>query len=223
MICVTKAALFDLDGTLVDMFEGYFQAFKEALKSNNLPEMSREDLGKYYGQIDTEIFRQFLNLPKVNDVVLGVAKQKQKILVDDGAKYITALPGASELIDTLAQHKVPMAIASSARASAIALAMKSIGIAGKINVIVSADDVTLGKPHPEIFLKAAEKLGIPPKNCIVFEDSIHGVLAAKAAGMKCIAVTTGKTPREELEKLKPYMVVDSLKEILPKMDEVLKK
>lgn len=217
-----KAALFDLDGTLVDMFEGYYQAFKEALKANNLPEMSREDLGKYYGQIDTEIFRRFLNKPAVDDVILRVAKQKQKILVDDGAKYITALPGALELIDGLAERKVPMAIASSARASAIALAMKSIGITGKINVIVSADDVTLGKPHPEIFLKAAEKLGVPPKNCIVFEDSIHGVLAAKAAGMKCVAVTTGKTPREELEKLKPYMVVDSLKEILPKIDVVLK-
>lgn len=213
-----KAVIFDLDGTLAESFEGYFHAFNKALKASNLSQMSREDLAKYYGQVDTEILRRFLDKPDVDEAVENATKIKRDVFAKEGGKYITPLPGAVEIVNALFKRKIPMAIASSGRSAAVRMALGRLGIGGKIKEIVSADDVKNGKPHPELFLKAAEKLNTPPENCIVFEDSIHGVLAARAAGMKCIAVATGSAPRGELEKLRPYLVINSMKEILPKLD-----
>lgn len=217
-----KAVIFDLDGTLIDAFDGHAESYDLALKDLGHKPLGPGEFARYYGQTGLEISRQLLKKPFVDGEVEKLTARKHKLYENMGGGHIRALPGAIELIGALMNRKIPMAIASSAVRGAIDIAIKKLGIADKIKFVVSADDITHSKPHPEIFLLAAKKLNVPPENCVVFEDSIHGVLAAKAAGIRCVAVATGPTPRSELEKLKPYRVINSMKELLPKIDEFLK-
>ncbi len=217
-----RAAIFDLDGTLVDAFDAHLKAFNKALEHFHLPEMSRKFLQKYNGQTGVEIIRQFLKKPYLDNTVEEVAVLKREIFASAEGSGIVALPGAAELIDELYKRKMPMAVASSARRNEIDAALEKISVKDKIKEIVSAGDIKNSKPHPEIFLKAAEKLKVAPKDCVVFEDSPWGVMAAKRAGMKCIAVATGTTSKRDLKKLAPDMVICTMKEILPpKLDGIL--
>ena len=217
-----KAVIFDLDGTLIDAFDGHAESYNLALVELGHRPLSHKDFAKYYGQTGIEISRQLLKKPSIDDDVEKLTALKHKFYEKMGGGHIRALPGATDLIDALIKREVPMAIASSAAKGAIVVALKQIGAGDKIKAIVSANDIENSKPHPEIFLKAAKILKTAPIDCVVFEDSPWGVMAAKAAGMKCIAVTTGTTSKSDLKKLEPDMVLDSLEEILPpKLDSVL--
>lgn len=217
-----RAIIFDLDGTLIDAFCGHVESYNLALKSMGLSPVKPKVFNKYYGQTGIEISRQLLNKPFIDKDVEKLTALKHKFYDEMGDGHIKALPGAVELVNALFERKIPMAVASSSTRSAINAALRQVGIRDKVNDIVSANDIENSKPHPEIFLKAAKKLNVPPANCVVFEDSPWGVMAAKAAGMKCIAVTTGTTSKKDLKKLAPDMIIDSLEAILPpKLDSVL--
>lgn len=207
-----RAVIFDLDGTLVDSFYGYVQSFNNALKAMGFPQYRASSLKKYYGQKIDEIMRQLMKKPYVDKEVLEGVRLMHSFYESLNGSHIRALPGVVEIFRELHERKIPAAVASSASRIAIDEALRKIGISGEVNVIMSGDDIKNSKPHPEIFLKAAEKLKIPPKDCLVFEDSPHGVLAAKAAGMKCIAVATGTTSKKDLKKLSPYKVIGTMDE-----------
>lgn len=99
-----------------------------------------------------------------------------------------AMPGVRALTTLLHAHKIPMAIASSSTLDIIETVVESLGLKKYIRHLHSGENEILGKPHPDVFLSAAKKLKVKPENCLVFEDSLHGVKAAKAAGTRCIAV-----------------------------------
>lgn len=218
-----RAVIFDLDGTLIDAFGAHLRAFNEAAKQFSLPNMPRGFLEKYNGQTGLEIIRQFLKKPYVDKTVRDMAALKRDIFASMNGSGIIPLPGAVELINELSKRGIPLAIASSAREKEIEAALNELGVRSKITAIASADGIKNSKPHPEIFLKAAELLKTPPKECLVFEDSPWGVMAAIAAGMKCIAVATGTTSKADLKKLGPDMVIKNMAVILPpKLDAILK-
>lgn len=216
------AAIFDLDGTLVDSFEGYLLAYNRAFAAKGLKLMTPQDLGKYYGQVDTEIMRKYLKKQKIDTNIEELAALKRKFYAETNGAYIKPLPGAVELINALHKRKILLAVASSSRRKTIDMALKKIGATDKISGIISGDDITHSKPDPEIFQKAAKLIGIAPKNCIVFEDSVHGIEAAKRAEMKCAAVTTGTASKNELEKLHPDFIFDNLEQALPpELDKII--
>jgi beta-phosphoglucomutase len=94
------------------------------------------------------------------------------------------------------------------------LLLEATGTAGYFSAIVSGDDVTQGKPHPEVFLKGAEQLGVPPERCVVFEDAVAGVAAARAGGMRCVAVTfVGHHPADKLLAAGAEVIVPSLERV----------
>ena len=99
-----------------------------------------------------------------------------------------AQPGVQQVVSHVEAHGVPMAIASSSPQRIIDAAMEQLDISHKLHVIYSAQYDTYGIPHPAVYLSTAEKLGIAPEYCLAFEDSVNGVLSAKSAKMKCIAV-----------------------------------
>ena len=105
------------------------------------------------------------------------------------SRNIIPLPGAVELIKSLNEHGIKSAIGSSAVPENIDVILEGLGIKDCFQAIAYGTEVAEGKPSPEIFLLAAEKLGVKPANCVVIEDAIAGVAAAKRAGMKCVAVT----------------------------------
>jgi beta-phosphoglucomutase len=124
------------------------------------------------------------------------------------------MDGAVELLDALKAAGFLLAIGSSGPPENVEVAMRCLGKTHLFDAIVTGRDVTHGKPHPEVFLKAAEKLGIEPRCCAVIEDSLAGLEAAARAGMAPVGLT-GTFPRGPLAE-KAALVVESLKELTPK-------
>ena len=126
---------------------------------------------------------------------------------------VSALPGVRTWLERLRDAGVPCAIGSSTHRANIDLTLTQIGLAPFFQGIVSAEDVTLGKPNPEVFLKASTKISRQPNRCVVFEDALAGLEAARNGGMRCVGVTT----TNPADGLRPYadLVVDRLDELEP--------
>lgn len=217
-----RAVIFDLDGTLIDALDGHVMTLNRAFAAKGYPEQKPKEIYKYYGQTAEEIIRELLKKPRINAEVEEIARLKREVYKETNGTYVRLLPGTRELIRALHSKKVPMAVASSANRRGIDEVLDKTGIAKYFSAIVSANDIKNSKPNPEIFLKAAKALNAAPKDCIVFEDSPWGVMAAKAAGMKCIAVATGTTTKADLKKLEPNRVIGSMDEIsVSKIDTLL--
>ena len=120
-------------------------------------------------------------------------------------------PGARELLEAL-HGKVKMALASMNNRSVIIHLLKAKDLEKYFDVVLTAESISHSKPNPEIFLKAASELKAIPEKCVVVEDSIFGVKAAKSANMGCVAVATGVYSEMELEKEKPDLIVKTLKD-----------
>ena len=127
-------------------------------------------------------------------------------------KGIPLIPGTETLIRDLHEQSVPMCIGTSTERKNIDLAIQQNHLSGLFAGAICSEDVSKGKPDPEVFLKAADLIGIPPKYCIVFEDSTHGIEAASQAEMISVGITTTK-PERELLKSGANLVVESLDEI----------
>jgi HAD superfamily hydrolase (TIGR01509 family) len=171
------------------------------------PELFRQT----FGQRNDAILRRFI--PDTTDEQIAAWSERKEALYRQlAAGKLTPLKGAKELVRALKGAGFRLAIASSTPRQNIAFALEQIGMADVFDALVGAEDVTKGKPDPEVFLTAAKRLGVPPERCIVFEDAIAGVIAAKRGGMKCVAVTT-TNPRDALVEAGADLVVDSLSEL----------
>jgi HAD superfamily hydrolase (TIGR01509 family) len=108
------------------------------------------------------------------------------------------MPGAAELIDRLERGRVPKAIATSSAREYVDTVFGPHGLTERFAFVLTCDDVTHGKPHPEVYALAAARLGLTPAEVVVLEDSVNGLRAAKAAGARCVVVPHAHTPRHEL-------------------------
>ena len=184
-----KAVLWDLDGTLVDSEEFHWRSWRDTMRVEGV-ELTYEQFLASFGQRNDRILPAWLGA----DVDPG---RVQRIGDDKEAGYrrlaekhgLTPLPGAREWLSTLRASGWKQAIASSAPRMNVEMMLRVAGIEGCFDAIVSADDVTIGKPDPQVFLKAAEKVGVSPARCIVVEDAAAGIEGARRAGMRSIGVT----------------------------------
>jgi len=215
-----KAFIFDLDGTMIDAFPAYEKAFKHTIESTGRT-YKKGSLAIYYGQMDIEILRQLLKKDKIDKETEHLIEQKRNYYLKTAQTAIKTLPCATELIRLLKERSIKTAIATSAQRSATEIAIDKLKIRPLLNATITATEVTNGKPDPELFLKASEMINIHPKDCIVIEDSIHGIQAAKRANMKTLAVSTGKTSMRDLKNLKPNYAMDSLCAIIPELDKII--
>lgn len=205
-----EAAIFDWDGTLADTRHPIVVSFHQALKEVGL-DVSTEYIERRIGIGASDTFREIMrsqSRPVDEAMVKQLVARKSEIQVEL-ADEVKLFPGAAELLASL-QGKLHVALASMNNRTVIGHLLKVKGLEDCFEIIMTGDRVAHSKPAPDIFLKTAEDLKIPPNRCVVFEDSIFGVKAAKAAAMSCIAVTTGVYRREELQKENPDLVVKSL-------------
>ena len=128
----------------------------------------------------------------------ALAQRKRDLYSQLAVRGTRAIPGVSAFVETLARQKVPRAVATSAGRREAESLLTEIGVRRCFDVVVTAEDVRWGKPNPEVYLKAAAGLAIPSKACLVFEDSLVGVHAARNCGMRVIGLTTSHTGRELL-------------------------
>ena len=176
--------IFDFDGVLVRTMEAHFQCYKQALAEVGVP-IDKKQFFFLAGMTGREHIKYFADKAGVKVDVDAVYQKKRQIWDAGGApSAITAIECNLKWLRMLRANGVRVAIASGSSRPSILPAMNLHHI--EVDAIVSAEDVSVGKPDPELFLRAAEWLGIKPENCIVVEDSDVGIASAKAAGMKSL-------------------------------------
>ena len=204
-----KAVIWDMDGIIVDSAQHHLKGWQIVFQKRGA-NYTEEDFWRNTGKRSDTIVKNILGEKISSDEIMDIIREKDETFRQLMGKDIKALPGVLELITSLKEHGFKIAIASSAPIENIRLITQSLKIYNRFDAIISGWEVTKGKPNPQTFLLAAEKLGVEAKNCIVIEDAISGVTASKKAGMSCIAVTN-TTPREELQEAD--LVINTLEKI----------
>lgn len=180
-----SALIFDCDGTLADTMPGHFAAWVAALRAGGgdiTEERFYQNAGVTSAAIIDALNEDFgygLDVPKTVEV-------KEKMYVE-GLHEIAEITAVADIARAHA-GKVPMAVASGGLRSVVHATLDAVGLRPLFDAIVTAEDVIHGKPAPDIFLKAAEMLGVAPDGCVVYEDGDPGIVAARAAGMRVVDV-----------------------------------
>jgi len=207
-----EAAIFDWDGTLADTRQMVVASFQKAL--SEIPcTISDEFIERRIGVGAAETFREILRTSEIcfDEALIKLLVEKKIQAEIDLSSKVKLFSGAVELLTAL-HGKIKLALASMNNRAVIDHMLAVINVRKFFDVVLTVDEVHNSKPDPEIFLKSALKLDMRPEKCVVMEDSIFGVEAAKRAKMGCVAVLTGVYSREELEKANPDLIVNSLKE-----------
>jgi beta-phosphoglucomutase len=204
---MTRAVLWDLDGTLVDSGEMHWWSWRDTLSAVGVP-VTYEQFTGTFGQKNDRILRSWLGPDATPERIAEIAEAKEseyRRLVS--VHGLQPLPGAREWVERLRADGWRQTIASSAPRKNVEVMLAAIGLAGAFDAIVASEDVGKGKPDPEVFLTAAARLGATPERSIVVEDAAAGVEAARRAGIRCIGVND--------PTLEADVVVASLTDLAP--------
>jgi beta-phosphoglucomutase len=202
-----RAVIWDLDGTLIDSTHLHWESWEHVRVVENIP-LTYEQFVADYGKRNDEILRGLLGEDLSDEYIARVSLAKEegyRNLIR--TKGLELLPGARYWLERLKAEGWLQALGTSAPRGNIDAAFAALGIREYFDVAISSEEVRAGKPEPDVFLTAAAKLGVEPRDCIVVEDAPAGVEAARRAGMKSIGVLT--THRE----LKADLVASSLDQL----------
>jgi HAD superfamily hydrolase (TIGR01509 family) len=204
--------IFDWDGVVVDSSSQHEESWERLAAEEGLPLFEGHfKLG--FGKRNQLIIPDILKWSNVPSEIERLGDQKEvhyrDIIRETG---IEPLPGVRKFVEFLIREGLPFAVGSSTPRENIEAVMSGAGIEGLFNKIVAAADVSRGKPDPEVFLKAAGLIQVPPNRCVVFEDSVSGVEAGLAGGMTVIGLTTTNN-REVMQQCGASLVKDSFEEI----------
>jgi len=205
-----KAVIFDWDGTLADTRKAVVQSFQTVLTKAGY-KVTKDVIERLMGvgtkKTILEAFRE-CNIRINVETLNNLSKEKIRIQAEL-TNLVQVFEGVTELLDAL-KTKTKLAVATMSGKQVIDKTLSEKNLESYFETVISADDVNNPKPNPEIFLKTVEKLGILPQECVVVEDSIFGVKAAKDAEIKCIAVSSGVYSKQELQAEHPDIVVDGV-------------
>ena len=204
-----RAVLWDLDGTLADTEEYHWLAWQQVMSEERLA-ITREQFLETFGQRNHNVLTDWLGEQTSIERIDAVGDAKEAVFREIvRARGLTALPGGVAWTARLREHGWRQAIATSAPRANAETMLDALGIAHCFDAVVSSEDVSAGKPDPEVFQKAAARVGVPPSRCIVVEDAPAGVEAARRAGMASIGVRPAGDPLDatlftrSLEALEP--------------------
>jgi beta-phosphoglucomutase len=198
------AVIFDLNGTIIDDGAYHDLAFQEFFKRHNSPLTFEDYRAHYYGRKNEEVMAELLNRELTDQEIAELSQEKEDIYHELYAPRIGEVAGFSNLIAALKREGIKVGLATSSAPTNLEFTFQHLPIEHYFDVIVDGWKVTQSKPHPEIFLKAAEWLGVAPEHCIVFEDTPTGITGAQRAGMRVIAMLTSHTANE-LPKVEGYI------------------
>lgn len=217
-----KGLLFDMDGTLVDNLAYHFMAFDAYAKREGFTLLEPVSL-KINGMHSNDIFPLLLGNEVVAQYGLDrLNREKEEVYRDMYRPKIAPIAGVIELLKEAKKAGVKCAIGSSGCRENVEMIIEGLGIADLIDGSISGSDVTHGKPHPEIFTKAHELLGLKAEECVVVEDAVNGIVAGVRAGCKCLAVTTTATAEELTEAGASLCVEDYSTVTIEQLNELLK-
>ena len=215
-ISARQGVLWDMDGVLVDTGEFHVRSWQDVLDDYGIA-FNRVKFQQTLGMNNAGTIELLLGYKPEAGLVEAIARRKEEYFRQIIRGHVTPLPGVLDWLQHWHDQHIPMAVASSASSENIDFIIDALGIRSYFHSLVSGADIP-GKPDPTVFLEAAQHLGLPPANCIVIEDSIAGVEAARRAGMRCIAVTT-TNPAHALSAAD--LVVNSLAELSQESLQIL--
>jgi beta-phosphoglucomutase len=201
--------IFDMDGVIADSTKLDFLSWKKIFSDKNC-EFDYRIYKSFLGMHGFELTKKHLTKDESEAKILADKKEDYflELLSEDSA--FKPISGVETLLSMLKSAGIKTAVASAGPRKKVMGIVDRLGFHKYFSAFVTADDVSRGKPFPDTFLKAAEKLGIRPNNCVVIEDAPNGVNAAKAAGMACMAITT---THQRSELAAASVIIDSYKEV----------
>ncbi len=213
-----KAVIWDLDGVIVDTIPYHSEAWRQLFDKRG-KHLATADFKEIFGRRNDDTLKKFLGKEPSPQELAALSQEKEEYFrLQIMKRNIKPMPGVLELLASLKEAGFHQALVSSAPMENITLLLSSPGVKGYFEAIIASEDVSRGKPDPEGFLLAAKRMNIEERKCVVIEDTIPGIRAAKRAGMKCLAVT-GTYERESLAEAD--MVVDSLEGVMVEDFEML--
>ena len=210
-----QAVIFDMDGVLIDSYQAHYQSWVELAEAEGL-HVTEAEFAATFGRTTREIIARLWGSGRYDDAQIAELDRRKeaayrRIIEAD----FPAMPGAGELLRSLHNAGFRLAVGSSGPPENVALVVERLAAKDLFEAVVTVEDVTRGKPDPEVFLIAARRLGVAPANCAVIEDAPAGVAAANAAGMASVGLlSTGRKP-EDLAAARA--VVRSLGELSPQV------
>jgi beta-phosphoglucomutase len=213
MLSIHYAAIWDVDGTLVDTAEMHFAAWVRLCHEHGRA-FSRADFAATFGKRNPEILNYLFGPIFSEQQLAELGARKEDYYKEAARGGVELLPGVRRLLTELRDAGFMQAIGSSAPRGNVDLILQLTQTAVFFRAISSAEDTTRGKPDPQVFQVAAERLKVPAARCVVFEDAVAGVQAAKAGGMKCVAISfVGHHPAEKLQAAGADLVVRTVEEL----------
>jgi beta-phosphoglucomutase len=207
------AAIFDMDGVLVDSYHAHFKSW-QLLAAVEGRTLSEAEFAEQFGRTNREIITTYWGDDRYSEEELAVLDDRKEAAYREILRAdFPPMPGAESLLRSLHDAGFGVAVGSSGPPENIELVLGEMGIASLFGAVVTARDVTRGKPDPQVFLIAAERLGVAPARCAVVEDAPAGVIAANSAGMASIGLASTGRARAELSEAD--LIVDSLDELSP--------
>ena len=191
-----RAVIFDMDGVLVDSGPHHRASWRALLKELGVEPKDSEFWRLTIGRPVEEALPLLVGRRLSSQEIARYSKRKTELFHQAADGRFVPVRGAVVFVRALEARGVPRALATSASPRSVTAVLEDLGLAREFPVVVTADDVDRGKPDPEVYLTAASRLGIAPRECVVFEDSLVGLEAARRAGMFPIGLTTAYTEAE---------------------------
>jgi len=195
------------------------QAWAQLLSEHHhlLDDKTYERMIGYRIDVSARIILETFPIPLT---MVELSSRRDAILEELRAKGVPVMPGLMELQGKIASRGVPWAVATSSPRHHAEVILDQLGLAGACHALAAGDEVVSGKPAPDIYLLAAERLSVPPENCLALEDSLPGSQAAVAAGMRVVAVPNGQTLAADFGHV--HHVYDSLHDVAANLDLLLR-
>jgi beta-phosphoglucomutase family hydrolase len=192
------AFIFDMDGTLVDNMKFHTDAWQQVMAENGVEMDANEFLIRTAGMINRQIVPMiFPDISEIN--AEAISERKENLYRELFIAHREPVKGAVEFLTASKELGIKLSVATAAPNGNVEFILDGLDLRHFFSAITTAADITHGKPDPEIFLKSAEKLDVEPRHCMVFEDAIGGIEAARRAGMKAIGITTVNAADELLK------------------------
>lgn len=206
------AALFDLNGTVVDDMRIHGEVWRELARGLGHDVPAARIYRDWAGWTGADIIAQIAGNAVPAETVREIVEEKEARYRERFRTQVAEVRGCTAFLRRLRASGVKVALATSAPALNRALALDTLGIAAEFDRVVGPEGIDRGKPAPDIFLAAAAALGIPPQCCVVFEDAVNGVLAARAAGMRAVGIATAFT-QDELRQAGAHWTADDFQSL----------